>query len=41
MALVFVDGIDINYDCTKAISYFAQEGMYHPFFMVNLILNLG
>jgi hypothetical protein len=36
MGLIFIDGIDISYDCQRAVNYFAEEGMTHPFFMVDL-----
>lgn len=38
MGLLFSDGIDVNYDCTRAINYFSEEAISHPFFMVNIYL---
>lgn len=34
MGLLFADGIDVNYDCAKAVGYFYEEASSHPFFMV-------
>lgn len=34
MGLLFADGIDVNYDCTRAVNYFSEEALSHPFFMV-------
>ncbi len=35
MGLLFADGIDVNFDCQRAINYFSEEALSHPFFMVH------
>jgi hypothetical protein len=34
MGLIFLDGIDVSFDCVRASKYFAEEGLAHPFFIV-------
>ncbi len=34
MGLLFADGIDVNYDCARAVGYFYEESSSHPFFIV-------
>ena len=34
MGLLFADAIDVNYDCARAVNYFSEEALSHPFFMV-------
>lgn len=41
MGLLFADGIDVNYDCARAVGYFYEESLSHPFFMVFYISNPG
>lgn len=38
MGLLFADGIDVSFDCSRAVNYFSEEALSHPFFMVNFLL---
>lgn len=37
LGLLFADGIDVSFDCQRAINYFSEEAVSHPFFMVELL----
>lgn len=38
MGLLFTDGIDVSFDCQRAVNYFSEEALSHPFFMVRFKL---
>lgn len=38
MGLLFADGVDVNFDCVRAVNYFSEEALSHPFFMVYFFL---